>query len=276
MDRRRAPGQRIAFRRRYCPAMNLHDLPTPALIIDADALERNIATMAAAHRGRSLRPHVKAHKCTALATVQAAAGHRTFTCATPREVLGMAMAGLGDDLLLASEVLDARRLEAMAHAQDGAMITVAVGFRGHDRGCSPRRAAPRLDRVNVGLPRCGCSPEDAGRLADHARRLGLEVRGVMGYEGHLMMVSDRDVQSEQVRSSMDLLVAAHADVGGAIISAGGTGIHDLHDHRVDPGGQLRPDGHPLRAAGFAVRAGVLRGRHRGCPERPTLGGRMSA
>ena len=40
--------------------------------------------------------------------------------------------------------------------------------------------------VNVGLPRCGCRPEDAGRLAEVARRRGLVVRGVMGYEGHVV------------------------------------------------------------------------------------------
>ena len=44
--------------------------------------------------------------------------------------------------------------------------------------------------VNVGLPRCGCRPSDAGRIADLARARGLHVRGVMGYEGHLMMTDD--------------------------------------------------------------------------------------
>ena len=42
--------------------------------------------------------------------------------------------------------------------------------------------------VNVGLPRCGCQPSDAGHLADHARSRGMVVRGVMGYEGHLMAI----------------------------------------------------------------------------------------
>jgi D-serine deaminase-like pyridoxal phosphate-dependent protein len=51
--------------------------------------------------------------------------------------------------------------------------------------------------VNVGLPRCGCAPEDAGRLADLARSRGLEVRGVMGYEGHLMLETDRKVEQTQ-------------------------------------------------------------------------------
>src|SRR6478609_8713069 len=106
--------------------MDAHDLPTPALLIDDDVLTANLATMAAARPGTALRPHVKAHKCTALAQRQADVGHRTFTCATPREMLGMAAAGLGDDLLLANETLDPARLRAMADAQDRARMTVAV------------------------------------------------------------------------------------------------------------------------------------------------------
>ena len=91
--------------------MLIHELQTPALIVDAEALEHNLRTMSAALPGARLRPHVKAHKCTALARRQAAHGHRGFTCATLREVEGLAAAGLGDDLLLANEVLDARRLQ---------------------------------------------------------------------------------------------------------------------------------------------------------------------
>ena len=104
--------------------MRLDEVATPALVVDRGALEHNLATMAAAWPGRRLRPHVKAHKCTALARRQADAGHHGFTCATIREVEGMAAAGLGDDLLLANEVLDARRLGALAAA--GARVTVAV------------------------------------------------------------------------------------------------------------------------------------------------------
>ena len=74
------------------------DLQTPALVVERAVMERNLATMAAALPGARLRPHVKAHKCTALARLQAAAGHRAFTCATIREVEGMAAAGLGESL----------------------------------------------------------------------------------------------------------------------------------------------------------------------------------
>ena len=98
--------------------MDVFSLQTPALVVDADAFDHNLATMTAA------LPHVKAHKSTALAARQAAVGHRTFTCATIREVEGMAAAGMGDDLLLANEVVDARRLGAVAAS--GARVTVAV------------------------------------------------------------------------------------------------------------------------------------------------------
>ena len=89
--------------------MRLSDLPTPALVADVDVLERNLRTMSAALPGARLRPHVKAHKCTSLAARQAALGHRGFCCATVREMEGLARAGLGEDLLLANEVLEIGR-----------------------------------------------------------------------------------------------------------------------------------------------------------------------
>ena len=85
----------------------LAELATPALVADAGLLDANLRAMSAALPGPRLRPHVKAHKSTALAKRQAALGHKAFTCATVREMEGLAAAGLGDDLLLANEVLDA-------------------------------------------------------------------------------------------------------------------------------------------------------------------------
>jgi len=82
--------------------------------------------------------------------------------------------------------------------------------------------------VNVGLPRCGCAPEDAARIAELARRAGLSVRGVMGYEGHAMLLPERARRAELVAEAMERLRAAHAAVGGAVVSAGGTGSFDLN------------------------------------------------
>jgi D-threonine aldolase len=212
--------------------VHVADLPTPALVLDADALAANLATMATACPGGRLRPHVKAHKCTALAAEQARYGHTTFTCATPREAAGLAAAGIGDDLLIANEVVDPARLRMLAEAAERVRVTIAVDSAETVAAAAAAGLRDVLVDVNVGLPRCGCAPDDAGRLADLARRAGLTVRGVMGYEGHLMGVVERVERSAALERSVGALVAAHAEVGGDIVSTGGTGTYDLHDDRV--------------------------------------------
>ena len=202
--------------------MDVHDLPTPALLVDADAFARNVAAMAAVRPGPSLRPHVKAFKSTALAAELAAAGHRTFCGATARELLGLAAAGLGEDLLLANELLAPAALRALAGC--GARVTVAVDSEETVDAAAANGIREVLVDVDVGCYRCGCRPEDAGRLAERARAAGLEVRGVMGYEGHLMLAPEA-TKAEQVGASMALLRAAHADVGGDVVSGGGTGTY---------------------------------------------------
>ena len=203
----------------------IRDLTTPALIVDSDALERNLQTMATALPGMRLRPHVKAHKCTMLARRQAAHGHRTFCCATVREMVGMAGAGLGEDLMLANETLQPGRLAGL----DG-RITVAVDSEATVDAAATAGGAVRevVIDVNVGLPRCGCDPARAGALADRARRAGLNVRGVMGYEGHAVGLDDRAVREQLCAQAMEQLLAAHRDVGGEVISAGGTGTYDIN------------------------------------------------
>jgi D-serine deaminase-like pyridoxal phosphate-dependent protein len=206
--------------------VKIAELTTPALVVDRDRLEANLATMSEALPGARLRPHVKAHKCTALAARQAGLGHLGFTCATIAEMEGMARAGMGDDLLLANEVVDASRLGALVRA--GARVTCAVDSEETVAAVVTAGVPEVLIDVNVGLPRCGCRPEDAGRLAESARNQGLSVRGVMGYEGHVVGLEDRAQREEMLSDSMSLLIAAQQDVGGDIISAGGTGTYDIN------------------------------------------------
>ena len=202
------------------------ELQTPALVVRRAALDRNLRTMASKLPAARLRPHVKAHKCTELARRQAQVGHHAFCCATIREMEGMARAGLGADLLLANEVVDARRLRPLVDA--GSRVTVAIDSTETLAAASAAGVPEVLVDVNVGLPRCGCDPRDAGGLADDARRRGLTVRGVMGYEGHAGGVEDRDERTKLVTAAMEVLAAAHADVGGDVVSAGGTGSYDLN------------------------------------------------
>ena len=207
--------------------MRVTELQTPALVVDLAAFDHNLATMAEALPAARLRPHVKAHKCTALARRQADAGHLGFTCATVREMEGMAAAGLGGDLMLANEVVDARRLGKLV-ADGTARVTLAVDSDTTVEAAAAGGVKEVVIDVNVGLPRCGCPPEDAGRLADRARSAGLEVRGVMGYEGHLVGLEDRAARTDGVAESMRLLVQAHEATGGELISAGGTGTYDIN------------------------------------------------
>lgn len=201
-------------------ADTIEAIRTPALVVESAVLDANLAAMDAMLPGDRLRPHVKAFKTTALAQRLSQDGHHGFCCATPREVEGLVAAGLGADILLANESLDVARLGALA---DDALITVAVDSDTTLDAAIAGGIRSVLIDVEVGLPRCGCAVEDAGRLADRARTAGLEVRGVMGYEGHLMMVMDPTEKSEKVGSSMELLVQASGDVGGDIVSGGGTG-----------------------------------------------------
>jgi D-serine deaminase-like pyridoxal phosphate-dependent protein len=206
--------------------MEVRELSTPALLLDVDALAHNLATMGAAWPGARLRPHAKLFKSTAFARQLAGAGHRGFTCATVREVEGLAAAGLGQDLLLANEVVEARRLGAVAAA--GGRVTVAVDSSETVDAAAEGGVSEVLIDVNVGF-RCGCEPDDAGRLADRARAAGLEVRGVMAYEAHAVLVPDRAERRRLTDMAMGRARRAHRLVGGEVISGGGTGTWDLND-----------------------------------------------
>lgn len=206
--------------------MKVTDLPTPSLLVDVHAFDRNVMTMAKRWPGEKLRPHVKAFKSTALAARLAENGHRGFCCATVREMMGMAAAGLGQDLLLANESLDLRRLTEVVES-GSARITVAVDSEETIAAAVQAHIPEVLIDVTVGMPRCGCEPDDAGRLADLARSQGLQVRGVMGYEGHLMR-EPGDTKADLVERSMALLLQAAESVGGDIVSGGGTGTWDIN------------------------------------------------
>ena len=205
--------------------MRVTDLPTPCLVVDTEALEHNVATMSAAWPGRSLRPHVKAFKSTAMARHLADRGHDALCGATARELLGLAAAGLGQDLLLANELLDPTRLRALAGCR--ARVTVAVDSDETIDAAVHGGIREVLVDVDVGCFRCGAAPDDAPRLAERARAAGLEVRGVMGYEGHLMMAPADDKESK-VAEAMAVLAAVHERVGGDVVSGGGTGTYAVN------------------------------------------------
>ena len=225
----------------------LADLPTPALIVDAGALDRNIRRMAAffVDGQCQLRPHVKAHKTPAIAQRQLEAGGCTgLTCATVGEV--EAVAEFCDDVLLANEIVDRLKCDRMAavarairgRAGSRGIATVAVDSTVGLEVLSESAVAAGvtlgvLVDVNVGQNRCGVLPPEALALARRATETpGLVLRGVMGYEGHLQPLRDREERADRAGRAMSMLV----DVAGAlrraglpceVVSGGGTGTYDI-------------------------------------------------
>lgn len=212
--------------------MRTAEVATPALCVDLDVLERNVATMAAFFRGRpcALRPHVKAHKTPAIARLQADAGATGFTCATVREAEVLARHGF-DDLLIANEVVDPTKVARLRALAERAHLTVALDSR---EGLDLVRdlSLDVLVDVNVGLPRCGVPPADARDLARAVAGTRLRLRGVMGYEGHAMAIPDPAERARVARDAMAVLLdvarALRADgLPVDVVSAGGTGTYDV-------------------------------------------------
>jgi D-serine deaminase-like pyridoxal phosphate-dependent protein len=223
----------------------LLDIPTPALIVDVRALDRNIARMASffAAGPCRLRPHFKAHKTPEIARRQLAAGSCAgLTCATVAEA--EVAAGLCPDLLLANEVVSADKCARVAALARGVAVTVAVDSAvGLDALASAARSVGVtlgvLVDINVGQDRCGLEPGDAAiALARRAAATGgVTLRGVMGYEGHLQPLRDRAERDARTREAMHRLVetARRIRTEGLpcdVVSGGGTGTFDISG-RID-------------------------------------------
>ena len=219
---------------------SIRDIPTPALIVDVAALDRNIARMAAffASGPCRLRPHFKAHKTPAIARRQLAAGSCVgLTCATVAEA--EVVKDLCGDLLIANEIVSPDKCARVAALARDRVVTVAVdSVVGIEAVAdASRSAAVRIGvlvDVNVGQGRCGVEPgapavELARRAASAA---GLTLRGVMGYEGHLQPVRDRNERETRTRAAMQDLVDTAGQIRAAglpceIVSSGGTGTYDI-------------------------------------------------
>jgi D-serine deaminase-like pyridoxal phosphate-dependent protein len=225
--------------------MLVRDLPTPALVVDVAALDRNIRRMAdffAAGACR-LRPHFKAHKTPEIARRQLAAGSCAgLTCATVSEA--EVAAAFCNDLLIANEPVGPGKCDRVAVLAGRVRTTIAVDSTAGLEAISA--AAHRagvtvgvLIDLNVGQTRCGVLPGPAAvaLAAQAAETAGVELRGVMGYEGHVVSLPDRAEREARTREAMAGLVATAALIRAAglpcaIVSAGGTGTYDISG-RID-------------------------------------------
>lgn len=215
-------------------------IPTPALVLDVAALDRNIRRMAAVFAAGPcrLRPHFKAHKTPEIARRQLAAGSCVgLTCATVSEA--ETAAALCEDILIANEIVGPGKAARVAALARRIRITVAVdSLHGLEDIAGAAVAGGvtvgLLVDVNVGQMRCGVTPGDAAvALACRvAAAPGVELRGVMGYEGHLQNLADRAERERRARAAMDALVSTARQIMRQglpceMVSGGGTGTHDI-------------------------------------------------
>ena len=210
------------------------DLDTPALLLDLDALEHNARLMAGrcAAAGVAWRPHVKASKAPDLALRLIEAGAVGITCAKASEALVMARGGVGD-ILIANEVVGTTKVNRLIEVARLARLCVAADDAANIRQIAASAAAAGVEidvlvDVDVNLHRCGVTPEAAPALCDLVAGLvGVRLRGLMGYEGHVMNMPDREKERETAISAAilararELCEAAGHAIG--LLSGGGSG-----------------------------------------------------
>ncbi len=215
--------------------MKVDQIVTPALLVDLNAMESNLSTMADFFRQRpcKLRPHFKNHKTPLLAWKQMRAGAIGMTCATVREAEILVEHGMSS-VLIANEIAGDEKPERLAELARHASVMVAVdnAHSIRDLARAQRNRQSQIEvlvDIDIGLGRCGVQPGDpALQLARCAAQQGLAVRGIMGYDGHLQAVPPSPERDEVVRSGSQSLVDSaallqSAGIAAPIVSTGGTG-----------------------------------------------------
>ncbi|MFZ5672225.1 MAG: DSD1 family PLP-dependent enzyme [Pseudomonadota bacterium] len=222
-------------------------LSTPALLLDLDVLERNIATMAAHAKkaGINLRPHSKGAKSIEIARRQVAAGAIGICCATLGEAEVLAAGGI-DNLLITSPVVTQTmidRLMALNGRSKGLLVVVdnPDNVDALARACAATgQTLALVVEFDVGQGRTGTTSVEAA--AALARRITssahLRYAGVQAYYGHLQHIpahADRKAaaaaQMVRVKGLLDHLKTE--GLAPAIVTGGGTGTFD-----IDPDGHV--------------------------------------
>jgi D-serine deaminase-like pyridoxal phosphate-dependent protein len=215
------------------------EIDTPALVVDLNAMERNLATMARffAAGPTRLRPHYKNHKCPALAHRQIAAGAIGMTCATLSEAEALISNGIAS-VLLSSEIAGERKIQRFVDlarradviaAVDNAKVVEALASVARQANS---RASVVVD-VDVGLKRTGVKPgEPVLQLARKVLDEGLVLRGLMGYEGQVLRQTPGPEKDAAYNLAMSTLVDCRASlerngIPVEIVSSGGTGTWSL-------------------------------------------------
>jgi D-serine deaminase-like pyridoxal phosphate-dependent protein len=220
------------------PPLGTHKdaLDTPALCIDLDAFDANVAEVIALCRkhGVAWRPHAKCHKSPDIARRLIEAGAIGLTCAKLGEAEVFAAAGV-PDLLVANMIAGPRKIERLVALRRRADPIICLDHI--DQATPISRAMEEAGlrvrailEIDIGLNRVGVQPgkpalELARRVADLP---GIELSGIMGYEGHLLLIEDQKEKAAKIKAALGLLGETRRELEKAglrcpIVSCGGTG-----------------------------------------------------
>ncbi len=226
--------------------MSLWDLPTPALVIDEEAMESNLNKMASFYEGKKakLRPHTKTHKCPILAKKQIAKGAVGVCCAKTSEAEVMVEAGV-ENVLITSPVVTREKIErvvALAMKSPGVAIVVDQERNVRDFDDAARAAGTRLPvliDLNVGSDRTGISMgKPALALAEAiAKSSSLRFQGLQAYAGHIMHQRGFEYRRHNSEATMGRAVEFRRSLERAgfdvpILTGGGTGTYNI-DSEID-------------------------------------------
>jgi D-serine deaminase-like pyridoxal phosphate-dependent protein len=221
------------------PGDPVESIDTPALVVDLDRMEANLATMAAFARGHGvrLRPHAKMHKSATIARLQMAAGAVGVCVQKTSEAEALAAAGIAD-IYISNEVVDRAKLARVAALAGRIRLAIAVdSAEGVERlAAAVAGAGTTIEvfvEVDVGQGRCGAPAAAAGQLAQHVvshapPEGGLVFAGLQAYHGGAQHVRGAAEREAAAHHAAALARAAQASIGAAgiacpLVTGAGTG-----------------------------------------------------
>jgi D-serine deaminase-like pyridoxal phosphate-dependent protein len=248
--------------------MHVSEIDTPALLVDLDIMERNLARVAdyAREHGLRLRPHTKTHKSVRLAKRQLASGASGLTVAKVSEAEIM-LGAQSDDLLVAYPIIGHTKLARLTQVARQTRVTVALDSAFAARQLSDAARDGRVEigvlaEVDVGLGRVGVSAgEPLLELARTIEKLPhLRFAGIAFYPGHIKTMDETGRRalaevSGLLRGILNDFRGAGIEVG--IVSGGSTPTL-FHSHEVSGLTEIRPgtyvfnDLNTIRSGGCAL------------------------
>ncbi len=245
-------------------------IDTPALVIDLDAMDRNLHRMAdwCQARGLRLRPHAKMHKCAELAKLQMAHGAVGVCVQKIGEALALSAAGV-TDVYISNEVVDPAKLTRLARAvrAGGTRFAIAVDSAlGVERLAQALAAAGvrgpgAIDvfvEIDVGHGRCGAAPGEPALALAHAvaAHAALRLAGLQAYHGAAQHQRTPQERRDTVARAAQAVARTRALIEGAglalpLVTGAGTGTF-VHEAASGQWGELQAGSYLFMDADYAA------------------------